>query len=94
MGSSFGTGGLVSGMDTDSMVRQLMALERKPIERIDNRINAAEKQEEAIGGLRENLQSLQSQAGDLRTQDLLNQFDASSSEESVVKAEVGSDTPA
>lgn len=94
MGSSFSTGGLVSGMDTDSMVRQLMALERKPIQRIDNRITAAEEEQEAIGGLRETLQSLQSQADDLRTQDLLNQFSASSSESSVVKAETRGDTPA
>lgn len=94
MGSSFSAGGLVSGLDTDSMVRQLMELERKPIQRIDNRINTAEKEQEAIGKLRESLQSFQSQADDLRAQDLLNQFDASSSESSVVKAEVGGDTPA
>lgn len=94
MGSSFSAGGLVSGLDTDSMVRQLMELERKPIQRIDNRIEAAEKEQEAIGKLRETLQSLQGQADALRAQDLLNQFDASSSEESVVRAEVGSGAPA
>ena len=94
MGSAFSTGGLVSGMDTDSMVRQLMELERKPLQRIDNRIESAEKEQEAIGKLRETLQSLQGQADGLRTQDLLNQFDASSSEEDVIRAEVGSDTPA
>lgn len=57
---SFSIGGLVSGMDTDSMISQLMDLERKPIVQLQTREADFQVQLTAYGFLQSELNTLNS----------------------------------
>ncbi|HEO69853.1 MAG TPA: hypothetical protein ENN80_01220, partial [Candidatus Hydrogenedentes bacterium] len=48
MSGGFSTGGLISGLDTNNLIRQLMQLERRPIVRAQQQVETLERQKEAI----------------------------------------------
>ncbi len=48
MAGSFNIGGLVSGLDTNSIINQLMQIERQPITRLQQRVTQLQNQRTAI----------------------------------------------
>lgn len=94
MSGSFSIGGLVSGLNSNEIITQLIQLERQPINRLEDRILAFRTQQEAISGLRTQLLTLRNRVQDFRLSDaVFNQFTATSSTESVLRAEVASENP-
>ena len=83
MAGGFSAGGLITGLDTNSLIAQLIQLERQPIFRLQDRISALEKQKEAISNLRTSLSALRSSVQDFRFGLDFNQFGVASSTESV-----------
>ncbi|HEX72104.1 MAG TPA: hypothetical protein ENN65_02175, partial [Candidatus Hydrogenedentes bacterium] len=47
MGGTFSVGGLISGLDSNTLINQLMTIERAPIRRLDNRLRLLEDQRNA-----------------------------------------------
>ncbi|HIJ65070.1 MAG TPA: flagellar filament capping protein FliD [Candidatus Hydrogenedentes bacterium] len=94
MAGGFSVGGLITGLDTGNIIAQLMRLERQPIVRLETRISALESEQSALRDLRTTLQTLRNRAQDYRFSDVFSQFNATSSEETVLTAEVTGANPA
>lgn len=85
----FSVGGLVSGLDTDGIVRQLMQLERTPIVRLQTRQAAYRAKIDAWGTVRTRLAAVRAAVDRLKqASDLRALGTASSSDETVVRAQV------
>lgn len=80
--------GLASGLDTDTIIAQLMAVERAPITRLQNQIGALEDQRQAIQSVRRDLLTLFQRAQDLTLGEVFDQVAATSSDETVLTAEL------
>jgi len=80
--------GLASGLDVDSIITQLMALERVPITRLENQIQTLESQREAVQTIRTNLLTLYQRAQDFTLGMVFDQVAATSSDESILTAEL------
>lgn len=93
MSGGFSVGGLISGLDSNSIISQLMQIERQPITRIQQRITALEQQRTAIRGLRTQLLTLRSRAQDFRFNTVFNQYQAASSDEKVVTSTASGENP-
>ena len=93
MAGGFSIGGLITGLDSNTLISQLMQLERQPIIRIQSRISTLETQRDALRGLRTQLQTLRARAQDFRITHVFDQFAATSSSESVVGASVSGQNP-
>lgn len=59
--------GLVSGLDTESIITQLMAIERRPVDRLEDKVSAKQKMLTVFSDLRSKLSSLRTEAGKLNT---------------------------
>ena len=94
MGGLFSAGGLISGIDTNSLIAQLLQLERQPIVRINQRIASLNTQKEGIGDLRTQLQSLRSTVQDFRFGLDFSKFNLASTEESILTANASGSNPA
>lgn len=80
----FSVGGAVSGLDTESMISQLMQLERAPIRQIQSRQAQLRKVDDAWGQVNTRLSSLQTAVEALKSQGALSgKVLASSSDEAV-----------
>jgi len=90
---SFSVGGLVSGLDTNSIIQQLMLLEQQPILRIQAQVAALEAQQQTIRDLRTELLTLRNRAQDFQFGAVFDQFLAASSEETILTAEVSGTNP-
>ncbi|MGI6458698.1 MAG: flagellar filament capping protein FliD [Candidatus Hydrogenedentales bacterium] len=84
MSGMFSAGGLITGLDTNTLISQLIELERRPIARLQQRIAALETQRGAIGGVRTQLQTLRNRAEDFRLNSVFGQFRAASSENGIL----------
>lgn len=93
MASAFSIGGLVSGLDSGSIISQLMSIESQPLTRLENRIASLESQQEGVRSLRTQMLSLRSRAQDFRLGTVFNQFTAETSEETVVGVKVSGSNP-
>lgn len=93
MSGLISVGGLVSGMDTNTLIQQLMQLERQPIVRFEDRIGTLQTQQTALRGLRTQLTTLRSRLQDFRLNSIFNQFSAASSETKVLTAEISGENP-
>ncbi len=93
MSGTFSTGGLITGLDTQSIIQQLIQLERQPILRIQNRITELEAQKTAITDLRSTLQTLRNRVQDFRITDVFGQFEADVSDSTVFSADVTGSNP-
>ncbi len=60
-------GGLVSGLDTDTIVTQLMALERQPRARLELRQVAATARQDGLRDIATKLRALETAARDLKS---------------------------
>jgi flagellar hook-associated protein 2 len=66
LSSTFNISGLASGLDTNSIVDQLMAIERVPETRIKNRQAAENARQQALRDIQTRLQTLQDAADGLQ----------------------------
>lgn len=90
--AGFSVGGLVTGLDSNTLIKQLIQIERAPIQRYETRKNALEKQKEAIKKLRTQLMTLRNRAQDFKLGLVFGKYQASTSEEDVLGVEL-SGTP-
>lgn len=93
MSGGFNIGGLITGLNSNQIISQLMSLERAPITRLQDKIVALNSTKEAVRGLRTTLQALRNSAQDFRLTNLFNQFQATSSEAGVLTASVSGESP-
>lgn len=61
----FNAGGLITGIDTNSLVTQLMQLERQPLLRLENQIRGYETKRDALKGLRTELTNFRNSLQDM-----------------------------
>ena len=85
--------GLASGLDSDSIITQLMAIERAPIARLEDRIDALENQRTAIQSVRRDLLTLYNRSQDFMLEMVFNQIAATSSEEGVLTVDLSGQNP-
>ena len=78
--------GLASGLDTAAILEQLVALERRPIQRLQQKQADLRSMASRVDGLRGRLTSLLDAARELGDRDNVLAAKASSSDESIVKA--------
>lgn len=93
MSGGFNIGGLITGLNSNQIISQLIQLERAPIARIEDRIDELESAKSAISAIRTTLQTLRNRAQDFRLTNLFNQFQATSSTESVLTATISGQSP-
>ncbi len=93
MAGIFSVGGLITGLDTNTIISQLVSIEQKPITTAQNRIQTLEKQRDALNELRTQLLSLRNLAQDFRINGVFSQYAALSTEEEVLSVEIGTSTP-
>ena len=93
MGGLFSAGGLITGIDSNTLIRQLLQLERGPILRIDDRIEALESERDVARELRTQLVTLRNRTQDFRFDNTFSAFVSASSDEAVLTSEVSSPTP-
>jgi len=93
MSGGFSVGGLISGLDTNTLISQLMQIERQPILRLEERIGLLEAQREAVSEVRTQLMTLRNAAQDFRFNSIFSQFAATTSEETVLGVEISGPAP-
>lgn len=76
--------GLATGLDTTSIIKQLMAIERKPQDALTTRKSQAEKARTELTGIRTDVNALGSLAKDLRLSTAWNPLKATSTNSSAV----------
>jgi flagellar hook-associated protein 2 len=81
--------GIGSGLDVNSIITQLMALERRPLDALDSRKTQVNSQISAYGKLKSTLATFQSAMKKLATLDNFQIFKTSSTDEAVVTATAG-----
>ena len=77
--------GLVSGIDTASLIAQLMAVERKPLARLEKAKSNRKAQLTVLADLRSKLDALRSKVSSLKSATAFSKINASSSDEDLVK---------
>ncbi len=85
--------GVGSGLDVRSIVNDLMALERRPIEALQQRQNQYEAQLSAYGQLKSALSSFQDAMKGLNSTDAFQVFSASTNNEDVLQVSAASTAP-
>lgn len=93
MGGGFSVGGLITGLDSNQIISQLIQIERQPIVRIQQRIQALEQQRTGIRNLRTQLLTLRNRAQDFRFNTIFNQHKATSSDEKILTAAADGQNP-
>jgi flagellar hook-associated protein 2 len=93
MSGTFSAGGLITGLDSESLIRSLIQIERQPIFRLEDRVSELETQQSALRGLRTTLQNLRNAAQDFRFNNIFNAFTSATSKPEVLTSSVTSDSP-
>lgn len=93
MAGGFSVGGLISGLDSNQLISQLMQIERQPILRLQARIEIFEAQRDAVREVRTQLMTLRNAAQDFRFNSIFCQFAATTSEETVLGVEISGPSP-
>ncbi len=94
MAGAFTAGGLITGINTNQIIAQLVEIERQPILRVQAQIRQLEAQQTALRDLRTQLITLRNRAQDFQFSTIFDQFAASVSDEDVLTAEVTGSNPA
>lgn len=89
--ATFQIGGLTSGLDTNSIVSQLMQVERQPLFQIQNKQKILELKKELFSEINSNLSSLHSSVKTLLKAETFNQLKSITSDEDVVTASLSDD---
>lgn len=85
------SGGLVSGVDTTTLINQLVQLRRAPITRLESRKKGYETEIKALGTLKTKLLALQTAARKIDTANEFAALKATSSDEDILKVTAGGD---
>jgi flagellar hook-associated protein 2 len=93
MSGTFSSGGLITGIDSATMIAQLMQIERRPVLRMQDRISALEEQQTAIRGVRTTLQTLRNRAQDFRFNNIFNAYQSTSSKPETLTSSVTGSAP-
>jgi flagellar hook-associated protein 2 len=93
MSGAFSVGGLITGLDSGSIIQQLIAIERQPVTRIQQRIDALTARKNAVRDLRLQLQTLRNRAQDLQFAGAFKKFESTSSAVSVLTTEISGENP-
>lgn len=88
--STFTISGLTSGIDTDSLIKQLLQLERIPLTRLEEKKSAAEQKQAAYSDLSSKIEALESAADKLRFSSGFQEKTATVSDETILTATPGS----
>ena len=94
MSGSFNAGGLITGLDTNNIIRQLLQLERQPILRFEARISRIGTQKDTLRDLRTQLTTLRNKLQDFKFGSIFDQFKTLSSKEEVLTAVSSGPNPA
>jgi flagellar hook-associated protein 2 len=84
----FSVGGLISGLDTEKVISQMLEIERQPIIKLQTKEAGYQVKLTSYGSLKSTLATLKNAASSLDTSTDLNQFSAASSDASVFTASV------
>ena len=93
MSGTFSAGGLISGIDSNTLIRQLVALERQPITRLEDQIMTFRSRQESIRGLRTTLMTLRNTVRDFQLTNQSSKYGATSSDSDVLTAEISGQNP-
>jgi flagellar hook-associated protein 2 len=93
MGGLINIGGLVSGLDSNTLIRQLMDLERAPVRRMQGQITALTNQRNALRDARNLLLTLRNRLQDARNNNVFNTYAATSSNTNVLAATISGANP-
>jgi len=93
MGGTFSAGGLITGLDSGSLIRQLIQIDSRPIFRMEDRLAALNTQRDAVRSLRTNLLNLRNKLQDFQFNNIFNAYTSSTSVPEVLTSEVSSSTP-
>ena len=93
MAGGFSVGGLITGIDSNTIISQLIAIERQPINRIQTRVGVLKNQQASVRELRTKLLSLRNLFKDFQLGLKFKKFEAPSTVESVVKATASGTNP-
>ena len=91
--AGFSFGGLITGLDSNNLIAQLVQLERQPIFRIEDRIGLLQIQQGAIRDVRTNLTTLRDRSQDFGLGGIFDQFTAPSTDEDILTTQLIGDTP-
>lgn len=93
MAGGISASGLITGIDSNALISQLMQLERQPITRLQNRITELNTQRTALTNVTNTLRTLRSRAQDFRLLDPFNKYTSSSGDEDVLTTSVSGSSP-
>jgi flagellar hook-associated protein 2 len=86
-------GGLITGIDSNSLIQQLLQLDRQPAARLERRVTTLRTQQTALREMRTQLQTLRNRAQDFRLDNVFSAFEANSSDSAIATATVASPNP-
>ena len=93
MSGTFSAGGLITGLDSASLIASLMQLERQPILRMEDRLTLLEEQQTAVRTLRTTLQTLRNTTQDFRFDNVFSAFQSTASKPEVLTSSVTGSNP-
>jgi flagellar hook-associated protein 2 len=93
MSGIFSAGGLITGLDSNSLIAQLMQIERQPVVRLEQRITDLQTQQRAVRDFRNTVTTLRNRVQDFRLNDLFGSFRSASSEPKVLSTSISSTSP-
>jgi len=93
MSGSYSVSGLITGLDSATIIKQLMSIERKPITRLQEQVDTLDKQKTAVRELRTQLLALRNKVQDFRLFNVFSKYLSTTSEEKVLTASVSGTSP-
>lgn len=93
MGGTFSAGGLITGLDSSSLIRQLIQIDSQPIFRLEDRATQLTTQRDAVRTLRTTLLNLRNKLQDFKFNNIFDAHTSATSKPEVLTSEVSSSSP-
>ncbi len=93
MSGTFSSGGLITGIDSGTLIQQLIQIDSQPIFRLEDRITALNSQRDAISGIRTTLLDLRNTLQDFQFNNIFDAYTSASSVPEVLTSEVSASAP-
>lgn len=93
MSGTFSSSGLITGIDSSTLIQQLIQIDSQPIFRLEDRITALNSQRDAISGIRTTLLDLRNTLQDFQFNNIFDAYTSASSVPEVLTSEVSSSAP-
>lgn len=93
MSGTFSSSGLITGIDSSSLIQQLIQIDSQPIFRLEDRITALNSQRDAISSIRTTLLDLRNTLQDFQFNNIFDAYTSASSVPEVLTSEVSSSAP-